>query len=71
MPQQGIDAWFSAAEGDEEVHRFPGAPLLQNVLAEGAASGGIEDATFLKKRKGVRGEDLGPFIAVVACRIAS
>ena len=69
MPQQGVDRWLTSAKGDVEFHGIPRATLFQDVLTEGAARVGVEDAPFLEKGKGIGGQDFGPLIAVVARRV--
>ncbi len=71
VPEQGIDGRFTPTKGDVEFHGIAGATLFQDMLAEGAASRGIEDALFLEQGKGIGGQDLGPFVAVVARRVTA
>src|SRR3569623_2095925 len=72
VAQQGVDGRLTAAEFDEQLHRFARAALFEHRAQEAQTCVPIEDALFLEGREGVGRQDLGPFVAVVAgCVTAS
>ena len=60
-----------AAEPDVECHRVFAAAFGEDVLAERAGDVAVEDALLLEEGEGVGFEYLGPFVAIVACRITA
>jgi len=71
VSQQGVDLGLASAEGDKQVHRVPRAALFEDVVQERLAGFRIEHTVFLEQREGIRGQDLGPFIAVIACGLST
>ncbi len=71
MPQQGVHRRRTATEGQVEVHGLRGAALLQDVLPEAGPGGRVEDTALLEEREGIRRQDLGPLVAVIARPVAA
>ena len=69
--EQGLDLRLAAAEALVEDHRLLGAAALQDVVPEGLGRGRVEEARLLEGLEGVRVQDLGPDVAVVAGRVAA
>ena len=71
VPQQGVHRWGAATESQVEVHGVHGAALLQDVLPKAGSRGRVEDTALLEEREGIRRQDLGPLVAVIASPVAA
>src|SRR6478736_9170445 len=71
VAQQCVDLRLAAAEGLEAVHRVARAADLEDVLQIALAGGGIEHAFHFKRAPGIGAQQLSPFVAVIAGRIAA
>src|SRR6478672_6169591 len=69
--QQCIRFRFFSAEADIQFHRLFGSAFRQDIIAETRCDFGVENAFFLEKLKRIGVEHLGPFVTVIARRVAA
>ncbi len=69
--KQGVDVGVLATEAAVEFGGVFCAASHQYVAAEVVGCGFVEDAVLFEESERVGIEYLGPFVAVISCRIAS
>src|ERR1700722_2567834 len=75
MTQQGLWAWFAAAEIFEDVHGMPSTSLCEHRVAEATANARdrliVLEARLFKGAIGIGTQYFGPLVTVITGRVAS